>query len=103
VHLRWIYCGYNTISTLDFSKNTKLEFLATNENPISALDLAANTVLKSVVVRENNFSAAGLNDLFRSLHGNPGPENKKFITYAGNPGTATCDPDIYLSKGWFVQ
>jgi hypothetical protein len=96
-----VSCTSNNISSLDVSKNTKLESLATNENPISALDVSANTLLNSVIVHKNNFSATALNNLFKSLHANPAPAGGvKYMLYLNNPGTTTCDPTIYKNKGW---
>jgi hypothetical protein len=101
VNVRHVTCIHNNIQALDVSKNIKLESLATNENPISALDVSANPLLNTVIVHKNNFSATGLNNLFKSLHANPGfVGGKKYMLYLNNPGTATCDPRIYTSKGW---
>ena len=100
VNVRHVTCLHNNIQALDVSKNIKLESLATNENPISALDVSANTVLQSVIIHKNNFSATGLNNLFKTLHANPVPAGVKSMLYLNNPGTATCDPSIYTSKGW---
>jgi len=43
-----------------------------------------------------------LNALFGTLHSNTIEWWMKYIDITGNPGTATCNQSIAMSKGWTV-
>ena len=88
------------ITSLDVSKNTKLTHLSCLLNQITSLDMSGNTALKYLNCIGNQLTSSALNDLFRTLHSNPG---EKKIYIVSNPGTSNCDRSIAEKKGWTVK
>ena len=43
--LTWLTCSYNSLETLDISKNTALTQLDCSSNSLTTLDVSANTAL----------------------------------------------------------
>ena len=56
-NLKKLYCGYNRITSLDLSKNTKLVTLEAYTNRLSSLDLSQNTALKYLDCGRNRLTA----------------------------------------------
>ncbi|MBO7068514.1 MAG: hypothetical protein J6W52_07540 [Bacteroidaceae bacterium] len=54
--LRWLYCNNNLLTTLDVSKNIKLEFLECNGNYLTTLDMSKNTALTELSCTDNRLT-----------------------------------------------
>lgn len=55
-------CSYNSLTTLDISKNVALTSLSCNSNQISTLDISYNTALKSLNCSKNNLESLDLSN-----------------------------------------
>jgi len=95
-----LYASDNQLTKLDVSNNPALEVLYASDNQLTSLDVSNNTELWYLNCHNNLLEAeSGLNELFKTLHGNAGI---KEIKMGGNPGSAACDRSIATSKGWTV-
>jgi len=92
----------NRITSLDVSHNTLLRDLHCGSNPFTSLDVSNNTALTSLNCSYNQLSTGALNDLYETLHSNPGrtSSGNKYVAISGNPGTNTCNRNIAEHKGW---
>ena len=103
--LKELWCSYNSLTSLDVSKNTELEVLsfsgsANGNQRIASLNVSNNTKLRSIFCGGNQFSVSALNALFETLHSNSG---YKTIYIRDNPGTNGCNQSIATAKGWVVN
>ena len=57
-----LYCAYDGLSSLDVSKNTKLEILDCHNNSLLTLDVTKNTKLHWLSVSSNNLSSLDLSN-----------------------------------------
>lgn len=58
--LIYLFAGYNNLTELDVSKNTKLHDISVPDNHLTELDLSANRDLYNVNIRKNNMCFATL-------------------------------------------
>jgi len=89
------------VSSLNLSRNTKLEVLWCFNNELTSLDISNNTALACVQCQNNKLSANELNNILKSLHSNA--VSKKHIHIGGNPGTRDCDLNFAAHKGWHAD
>jgi Leucine-rich repeat (LRR) protein len=95
-----LQCQENQLTSLDASGCTALQALYCHENRLTSLDVNGCTALRLLVCLDNQLTAFALDDLFGTLHSNPGT---KTINVGGNPGSNGCNPSIATSKGWVVE
>ena len=107
--LHFLYVNNCSLTTLDVSNNTKLVYLYCEDNLLTTLDVSNNDILTRVSLERNELTASALNDLFRTLNGNPfikntyiPPGSMFIVLILGNPGTSDCDVSIAKEKGWTV-
>ena len=55
--LETLVCGANSLTTYDFSKNSKLETLNVNSSGITTIDVTNNTVLRTLVLYGNQLTS----------------------------------------------
>ena len=67
--LLYLNCSYNSLTSLDISKNTKLIRLQCHENSLTSLDVSNNTALESISCRKNSITSLDVSMLtaLRSL------------------------------------
>ena len=57
-----LYCDYNNLTTLDVSKNVKLEYLSCRKIPLASLDLSKNTELLELLLWSNQLTELDLSN-----------------------------------------
>ena len=60
--LTYLYCDYNNLTTLDVSKNVKLEYLSCRMIPLASLDLSKNTELLELLLWSNQLTELDLSN-----------------------------------------
>ena len=56
-NLRYLYCDENNLTSLNVSKNKKLEELYCDENNLNSLDVSQNTALLDLICSQNNLTS----------------------------------------------
>ena len=56
-NLRYLLCGENNLTSLNVSKNKKLEQLYCYENNLNSLDVSKNTALQDLICSQNNLTS----------------------------------------------
>ena len=56
-NLRYLLCGENNLTSLNVSKNKKLEELYCDENNLNSLDVSQNTALLDLICSQNNLTS----------------------------------------------
>ena len=56
-NLRYLYCDENNLTSLNVSKNKKLEELYCDENNLNSLDVSQNTALEDLICSQNNLTS----------------------------------------------
>ena len=110
-----LHCTNNQLAFLDISKNTALASLYCAYNQLTALNVSNNHALTEILCNHNNFNAVALNNLFDTLNGNniningysndnsPPATGSKVIFISDNPGTANCNRNVAINKGWTIK
>ena len=56
-NLQYLYCDENNLTSLNVSKNKKLEELYCDENNLNSLDVSQNTALEDLICSQNNLTS----------------------------------------------
>jgi hypothetical protein len=96
-----LMCFNNRLSSLDLSRNTNVFYFYCFGNLLTTLNVSSFTNLNSLDCSDNQLTSSALNDLFGTLHINPGPF-ERYVYIADNPGTSDCNVSIAEEKGWTV-
>jgi len=84
---------------LDVSNNTNLIELFCAVNQLTTLDVSKNAKLDRMSCHNNLFSAAALNDLLTTM---PAVSKDCEAFIYKNPGTDDCEASIAENKGWKI-
>lgn len=85
--LEEFYCTWNSVKTLDLSKNTKLRILECAHCGLTTLDLSQNKLLKLLDCSLNSIKGAGMDNLINSL---PSVVNGVFRVKRGDNDNNIC-------------
>ena len=85
--LEEFYCTWNSVKTLDLSKNTKLRILECAHCALTTLDLSQNKLLKLLDCSLNSIKGAGMDNLINSL---PSVVNGVFRVKRGDNDNNIC-------------
>jgi hypothetical protein len=101
--------SYNNLSAIDISSLVNLVSISLNNNSLTSITMPAGFTSRagdvgSINISYNQLNAAALNSFFTNLGTYAGTLDVYgvggTINYAGNPGSATCNPSIATAKGW---
>ena len=96
--LEELYCTWNSVYTLDLSKNTKLRRLECVRCRLTTLDLSQNKLLKFLDCSLNSIKGAGMDNLINSL---PAAVNGVFRVSRGSDNICTpTQVAAAKAKGW---
>ena len=96
--LEELYCTWNTVKSLDLSKNTKLRKLECVHCGLTTLDLSQNKLLKFLDCSLNSIKGAGMDNLINSL---PAAVNGVFRVSRGSDNICTpTQVAAAKAKGW---
>ena len=96
--LEELYCTWNTVNSLDLSKNTKLRILECVHCGLTTLDLSQNKALKFIDCSLNSIKGAGMDNLINSL-----PKTENGIIYVTRGSDNICTKTQVAAakaKGW---
>ncbi|MGL4956273.1 MAG: InlB B-repeat-containing protein [Bacteroidales bacterium] len=61
-NLKELDCGYNNVTNVDLSKNTKLTYLSLEENDLTSLDISKNTALTDLYCPGNQLTSLNVSN-----------------------------------------
>lgn len=96
--LEELYCTWNTVNSLDLSKNTKLRILECVHCGLTTLDLSQNKALKFIDCSLNSIKGAGMDNLINCL-----PKTENGIIYVTRGSDNICTKTQVAAakaKGW---
>ncbi|MCB9189992.1 MAG: T9SS type A sorting domain-containing protein [Flavobacteriales bacterium] len=85
VNINALYCGFNSLTSLDVSQNVNLFDLRCTYNQISSLDLSSNTALTQIFVDGNPISSLDLSNCPDLTKISAGDANFTSIDISNNP------------------
>lgn len=62
INLEMLDCGFNNLTSLNLSSNTKLTELGCNNNKLTSLDISANNALTSLLCPENQLTSLDISN-----------------------------------------
>ena len=67
-YLEYLYCGYNSLTSLDVSKNVSLYRLECDSNQLTSLDVSNNIALVDLQCRENQLTSLNVSNNLELLY-----------------------------------
>ena len=101
--------GNNSLSDIDVTKNTNLQWLAVEDNRLGSLDITRNAGLQGLSLHGNLLDKQQIDGVISALPDVSDVEinynNKAFarkLNITNMPGTSSADVASALAKGWEV-
>ena len=105
--MKFMDCSYCSLTSLDVSKNTALTFLGCNENNLTSLDVSQNTALMRLDCPGNQISGVAMTNLVNSLPTRSTSNYGELLVCADYVSTdniiTSAQVKIATGKGWKVM